>query len=306
MNFLEKYSSIDQRNLLERGKEVVGAKNKQQGVTTDLFGKNKNKLQEPQNSNNPTPLPKPQKPKTLDDYYLEWQKQPNKKNLSAVLNKAKPVINSAMTTYVGSDNPAIKGQAKHIAIKAIKSYDPSSKSTLKTWLMTNLKGLKRVSTQATPIKTPERIRIDFNTLEYAAQELTDAKGREPSDEELADHTGIPVKRINYVRSKVVPSITEGQIMSAGERYSEGSSGGFDPATSSTNWEDIWLEYVYTDLDNINKQIFDMRLGRGKWEGKPLPVHEISKKLKLTPAAVSIRTNKIMDKIMDGYEYSDVL
>lgn len=286
-------SNIDDRdNLLTIGKKTIEHSNSR-------FNSKPN-IDVPFSSAKPATdynLPKP-KAKTADDYFVEWQKNPNPQTMGTILKQLDPVISSGLMTYVGSSDDLTRSKAKKITIDAIKSYDPNKASSLKSWVMLNLQGLKRETMQASPIKTPEKARLDFNYLNRITDEFVEEHGRQPSDIELADESGLSVKRINYVRDLQRSSVTEGQVSEA-EAADEAT--GYSPSTNFTDWEQIWLDYVYHDLDPISKQIMDMRMGRNKYKDKPLSVQQIAKELKMTPSAVSQRSNKIADQIAKVFE-----
>lgn len=293
MNNFLKYSK--EKSLLDIGKETI-----------DRSNKHINSINTPNTNNVSTELPNIQPPKreTADDVYMTWKKDPSKANMDKLVKKLEPTIDSGMMTYTGTSNPLTRSQAKRMTIGAIKSYSPEKESSLPSWVILNLQGLKRSTTKASPINVPERVRLDLNYINSHTEEFIDENGREPSDEELADLTGLSIKRINYVRRINRSTITEGQVSEATSYDSGSEDSNFDLSATFTDVDKIWLDYVYTDLDPINKQIFDMRLGRGKYQNKPMSVGEIAKTLKISPSAVSQRTNKIADEIAKGFEMGD--
>lgn len=239
----------------------------------------------------------------LDEAYDKWSKDPSPHNMQLVVNKSKPVISAAMASYAGGDNPILKGQAKRIVINSVKSYKPQDKSSLKSWMMLNLQGLRRHSSSLTPIRAPERVKLDNYAISQAIHEHQALTGTDPTDQEIADRTGLSTKRIDYVRNMIRTSLSEGQYLDA--TASEGTPL-HAPAEEQSSWEDIWLEYVYHDLDPINKKIFDMRMRRGAYADKQLGINDMAKELNMSAAAVSQRANRIADKIAAGYQYKGAL
>jgi len=234
----------------------------------------------------------------LTTLHSQWTKTQDPILLNQMVTKMNRPIDNAMTSYAGGPNPILRGRAKKIAADAIKSYDPKSGATLRNWVSVNLQGLQRYANTTTPIQVPERIRLDNSRIYRISQEFTNENGRPPSDDELSDLTGLPMKRINYVRKLSMPVVAEGKFMSAGESE---DSDVYMPGVAKTDYENVWAEYVYHDLDPISKQIYDMRVGRSQYKGNPLPVHEIAKKLNMSSAAVSQRSNKIADKLGQFYD-----
>lgn len=234
---------------------------------------------------------------TLDDYYNIWQRKPEPSTMDNMLKKAHPIISSALVTYGGVNNKLMYSQAKKIAIDAIKSFKRDNDASLSSWISLNLQGLQRYASSLNPISVPERVKLDSFHINKQTQEFTNEKGRDPTDSELADITGLSPKRINYVRKMVRPVMAEGSYLEADD-----DDNTYMPGVQSNEWENVWAEYVYNDLDDINKRIFDMRMGRGKYKGQPLDVNSIAKQLEMSPAAVSQRSNKIANLLADGYNY----
>jgi len=240
----------------------------------------------------------------LDSAFKGWQAAPNPAAMSHLLSKLKPTISSGMISYAGGANPILMGRAKRIAIDAIKSYKPESKATLKSWVLSNMQGLQRYANNLNPMSLPERVKIENSQLFTAAQEYEANTGRKPNDYELADLTGMSHKRIKYIRKIAVPTVAESQFDGDGD--DDGGESGFVPGVESNNWQNIWTEYVYNDLDPINKKLFDMKMGRGEHKGQQYSVDDIAKELRMTPAAVSQRSNKIAEKLSQMFAMKDKL
>src|ERR1035437_10991777 len=60
------------------------------------------------------------------------RKSPNPNSMASVLNTVKPVISGALKKYPGVNSGVLSGEAKRLAIAAIKTYDPSHGATLQT------------------------------------------------------------------------------------------------------------------------------------------------------------------------------
>lgn len=230
-------------------------------------------------------------------HYSNWTKARNPTTMSQLVNRLDPVINSAMVTYGGQGNPLMRSRARKLAIEAIKTYDPKSEATLQSWVANNMQGLRRYSFSLSPISVPERVRLDSYHIHKVTNEFQDANGREPTPDEIADLTGYSAKRIAYVRKLSRPVMNEGQYSKEEE-----DSDTYVPGIRTNQVDNIWAEYVYNDLDRINKTIYDMRMGRGKYKGTNLSVIDMAKELGLSTAAISQRANKIADKIAEGYKF----
>lgn len=235
----------------------------------------------------------PPKPEDgLESVYARWQKDPVDTHLITMLDRMKPVIDNAVTTYAGgSKSPLVSGRARVLAARAIRSYDPNAGASLKSHLMLQLQPLRRFHGQASrPLKMSERRLAQLRDLQQAEREYFDKYDRDPSDVELADHLGISIRKISKIRNYARP------VMGPSTELT-GTEGVIDHAATRTDPMEAWLDYVYNELDSTDQQIVDWKLGRN---GRSvLPNNEIGKRLRLTPAAVSQRLARIQQKILAG-------
>lgn len=223
----------------------------------------------------------------MENEFKAWKQDPNETNFDKLMGKVKPVINNAVSLYVGGDHSAARSKAKVLTSKALKNYDPEKGTKLKTYLMVQMQPLRRFAAKTrTLTNIPERAQRESATIDTVYRELEDKLDRSPSDVELADHTGFSVKKIQYLRRFNKPT-------------SE-SSVDYSPVTSKVNPEDVWADYVYYDLGNVDRKIFEWRTGYGGH--KMLSTNDIAKRLKLTPAAVSQRVATITKKLQEGSRY----
>ena len=226
------------------------------------------------------------KPTTLDDAYDFWKRNQNSANMQQLLDTAKPTIKKALTSFAGGDR-ALTGQAKRLAIGAFKTYDASRGAKLRTHLIIRLQPLQRAYTKrVSPFAIPERVQLDKMRIDRAEQAFVQLQGREPSDAEMAEETGLSLRRIAHVKSFAGGILSEGQMVVDGEQTL--------PRSSVVTPEDIVVEYVHHDLDPIDKKILEWKTGiYGK---RRLSTTEIAQRLKVTPSAISQRAAKIAMKL----------
>lgn len=227
----------------------------------------------------------------LDTKYGQWSMLRNDTAASELLAAAAPVIDSSLRAYGGREGDSLRTQAKIMAMRAFKTYDPSKGAQLNTYLMQSLKSLNREAKKRSGvIKLPEKVMIDQNALNTAQSSFTAEHGREPSVGELADRTGLSHKRIERIRS-LGREVPEASLVSE-----EGDS----LFSRKSDPQKIWFDYVYKDLDPISQKICDWSTGYGGTE--TLQKQEIARRLGMTPAAVSQRINKIVAQLQEGEQY----
>ena len=230
----------------------------------------------------------------FDEAYQGWQQNDSPQTRGMLLRKVQPVVDRAVYTYAGTNaSPAVKSQARLMAMEAFKTYDPN-KGNMRNHLMARLRRLQRTAAQGQQmISIPERISLDRRHLREAEEALRDNLGRDPSDAQIADHTGLSLKRIGHIR-QAKSGINTGSIMDeTGTPYSPPST---IPGQNQT--QDAWNEMVYYDLDDTNQAIMDYTLGL---HGAPiLENREIANRLGVTAGAVSQRKAKIQAMLDERY------
>jgi DNA-directed RNA polymerase specialized sigma subunit len=226
--------------------------------------------------------------------YDTWKSNPSNANLRTMMAKAQPIIDRAMQYHLGSSSEHLRARARIMAFEAIKSYDPKGGANLSGWIMSNLQGLKRFQADFNPIKTPERVRLDAQAIKAFQTEFEQETGQSPDLSKISEELGMSESRIQYVLKTDRKLVTTGQLEDASDENNE-----FSPAIPDNSWETTWAEWVYHDLDDTDKAIYNMRLGREPYTDKVYEVNDIAKKLGISPSAVSQRSGKIVDKLQEG-------
>ncbi len=234
----------------------------------------------------------------LREPYTAWKTSPGPVANAAMLKALQPTIDGAIQTHVGKSNPLLVSRARVLALQGMSGYDPK-RGRLQSFMYNHLLALKRANQQQTQIlKVPERIALDRGHLHRAEAELQATLGREPTDDEISDHTGFSGSRIAKVRS-FQSGVSEGRLEdleSAGTGYT--SSGSRLPvAPERTKWADI----IYDELPVTHKKV--MELGWGLNGRKPMRGQEIAQKLKLSPGRISQIAKDIQTKLDEEHELS---
>lgn len=181
-----------------------------------------------------------------------------------------------------------------MAAKAVKTYDPQRGAKLETHLTQQLQGLRNVvATFADPMPKPRRLRRDGAQVHAAKQQLADQIGREPSLEELADYGKFDLNKLRKIVRRERATMPESALES-----SESDDEEYMPGVKHSDPAAVWADYVYNDLSDIDRVIFQYRTG---YNGMPILSNaEIAKRLNLGQAAVSRRAGRIQAR-MDELE-----
>jgi DNA-directed RNA polymerase specialized sigma subunit len=234
------------------------------------------------------------KPSNLDTAWQTWQQQQDDESMRQVLRAADGTINAGIKSYAPNSTPAMRSRAKILTRRAIQTYDPNKGTKLKTHIMNNLQPLRRESMAYNTLHTPERVRMDLYAVNQKREAFEMEHGRAPSDEELADFTGLSKKRINHIRMYDKRPVFETAL----QAQSEGDKRSMPGVIPE---DDLWTEFVYEGLSSSDQRIYDMKTGYGGSKD-PQSVSEIARELNMSPSAVSQRLAKIDMELAQGAEF----
>lgn len=236
--------------------------------------------------------PEPLKPQTPDTLWQQWKTTPTPDNGAALLSAIEPDIDKALRAHVARPTPLMRSKARELSLQALRTYDPARGTKMSSHIYSHMQGLRRYAGKVTAgVRVPERLLLDRNAVQSATADLADRLGRDPTDDELADHTGLSMRRLAAIRRYHSP-MTTGYMSQVGE-----SGEGLDPASRLPNapaMSRAWLNLVYDELGPLDKKVLEYSLGYG---GNPvLPVQVIAAKLRRSPGWVSQRTKLIQEKL----------
>lgn len=227
---------------------------------------------------------------SVDSAYEAWVKDKTPENLNTVVSALGPIITSEIQRYNGP-KPLLRARAKAYAVRAVKTYNPMSGARLQSWVVTQMQPLSRYSKNLQPVHVSDDLYRQSSDLHRMAQDYEFEYGHEPSDEELADYSGVSVKKIRKFKEARPAVSSESQFLEAG---SNDAAGTLLPAVQTVNHTSTAAEMVYNELSVRDKMIYDHKTGQhGKSE---LPAIEIAKRLGVSPAYVSQVSARIAEQI----------
>jgi RNA polymerase primary sigma factor len=227
----------------------------------------------------------------IGELHAAYVADPTPANLGAVVTALEPLIQSEISRYQGSRH-LLRIQARKLAVNAIRTYDPAAGAKLTTWVVNGLQPLTRYGRRMTQgIRVPELVTRQAAEINAVRQRLIDDTGAEPSDEQLADAIGIPVKRIKHIQATAVPTTTEGfmEDIRPEEFLNDPVNPDGDPRLGAAT------SLVLDGLDEQDRKIFDWKTGRG---GVQRQNQDIAAELGVSPAYISQRSNTIADQIIN--------
>lgn len=224
-----------------------------------------------------------------DAVYATWAASPTPENMKAVLDCLDPTINSEIQRFSGP-KPLLRSRARALAVKAVRSYDPTSGAKLRSWVVTQLQPLSRYNNMLKPVYAPEDAARKSYAVSKARASFVDEYGRDPTDEELADAVGISVARLRKVQ-KMTPAVVN-EPRDTGDEDDTAP----DYAVYQSNPVRAASEAVYDGLNGRDRQIFDFRTG--SHGHAPMRGQDIAALLRVSPAFVTQRSNDIAGRIVD--------
>ena len=152
-------------------------------------------------------------------------------------------------------------------MKAVDRYDPEKGGKFSSygawWIKQSVK--RALANQSKTIRLPVHMVDKIARIRRIASSLTEALGREPTDEELAEETGIPRHKVARLKQAALcptsldAPITDGEPMDFGQIIPDESAS--DPLDLLTN-KDLHdqLDELLSTLDERERRIIDSRFG----------------------------------------------
>lgn len=225
----------------------------------------------------------PVAPNSTEALYDLWRTDPTPDNLGKVVKSLDDTIGYKLSSMGVVENPQMRHQARLYAAEAVRKFDPASGASLRTWTQSHLQSLQRFRRENQgPVKIPDRAAIDAWAIERARRELEDELGFDPDVKQLADRSGLSVKRIAAVNKITRPVAATEQMV--------------DEGSTLPDYLGEALEYVYDGADPIDRKIIEMTTGYG---GSPvLRKKDAAARLGLSASQVTRRSERIALKLQE--------
>lgn len=220
------------------------------------------------------------------ELYTKWQENDDPEALNELLNSVDPLLESKAQEFTPPSvkKETVKNKMKNQIVQDLDDYDPEQ-SAFTTWAINFpvRKTPRFVNKIQNTAYIPEARTQKISSYNNAKEKLKEKYGREPSQKELSDELGWPIKEIELIEKSQRDEIPTSSVESIGNF--EAMS--FSPADDIMNL----IEY---DLEGEEAVVFEYLTGHGD---KPqLKGKEIAEKMDISPAKVSKIKKRIEEKI----------
>lgn len=226
----------------------------------------------------------------LQTHYEIWNGARTPSNASPLLDQLQPDIDASLRNYGGQDSENLRTQAELMTLSLLENYDPEKGAAIRTHVRNGLHKLTRLrNDRENVMHIPENVQAEQAHIRKVTNEFKSEFDREPNIQELSDRSKFSVGQLERIRRYGGTKAESTTVSEKGDPLT-----GVDRSTGQ-----MWLDYVYFELDPIDKKIYEWSTG---YKGSDkLPKKEIAKQLKISGPAVSKRINKILGKIEEGQE-----
>lgn len=235
------------------------------------------------------PIPETDEPADLrpaEAAWKRWSQSPTPESLAGALKALKPTLDRAVRRNPGVNPAVLGGEAKRLAIQAIKSYDPERGTALSSHVFNHLLPLGRHTRDMTKIVPMPRSSVDdASHYRQGIRDFYEENNREPNDDEMSDLFKLDRPGLARLHRITRGEFAEGQLESEPEVERE------DPRLT------LWADFVYHDLNPQDKSIMDYKTGRN--EHPILSSQEVADKLGLHVTYINRRAADISRQILDG-------
>lgn len=208
-------------------------------------------------------------------------------DIAALIKDNKKLIDLEASRYA-TNLPLITVQleAYKLAREAARTYDASTGFKFSTHLVNSLKKLSRLSTQyGSVLRAPENTQFGLAKLQNIEKDLEHTLGRSATLEELSYHSGLGTKEVTHILKS--------------KKISTGMSSLFEAPALFDSSNDEWIQFVYHDLSDTDKLIFEHKTGFGN--KKILGNAAIANKLNLSTSTLNNRLKLMNTTLAKGWK-----
>lgn len=179
------------------------------------------------------------------DLFHKWKQSKDPYDLADIMDSLHPLIQKEVSRASGTiPESALSSEAKHWALKAIDSYDPSKGAALGTHVQNNLLKIRRLnSTYSNSARLPENLHYEHSSYTDALQNLTDRLNREPTDDEMAEELSWSPRKVVRFRNSLYADHFESVSDQPGD-------------ASDFNWGAVELKYIKRNLSPQEVTLFE--------------------------------------------------
>lgn len=209
------------------------------------------------------------------------------KDTKKLLADHKKLIELEASRYSAFVPPAtVLAEAYRLAADAAEKFDETKGIKFSTYLTNSLKKLSRISTQyGGTVRIPENKQFKIQKINQVETALRDELGRTPTLHELAEGTQMSIQQVSGLLGSRKKDVNFNNLSFTPVFIDDGN--------------DEWLHFVYHDLPERDRYIFEHKTGFG---GKPVKsTDELAKELRISPSTVANRSKMISEMIEKGWK-----
>lgn len=218
------------------------------------------------------------------EHLQRWRDSGDPQHLQPLLQAYEPVIAQKVRQWKAPSVPeaAFRAELKTHVLQAFQTYDPNRGAALNTHVENTMRKAQRYNVRYQNFAhIPEAQVAKIAPITKAQNELTDMLGRPPTNEEIADHIGEPLKNVNRVLKAQVADVQSSKFES-------------DPNAAALQRDEEILSLLPFSLDPEEKQVFDYLYGDKK-HMKPASMGALAKQLGMNNSRLSRVHSRILNK-----------
>jgi DNA-directed RNA polymerase specialized sigma subunit len=198
--------------------------------------------------------------------------------LGQLVKQLHPVIYSQVERVSGTlPKSALSAEAKKWTVKALESYDPTRGVAVSTHVMNYLPKIRRLNYKfQNSARLPENLQLEYTNFTTGVSHLEETLGREPNDEEIAEHLGWSKPLVTKFKGSLYSDLVE----SASQRPSE---------VTQFNSNRFLMDHIMSQLDAQEKFIL--------LESNDMPAQQAANKLGVSLSRWNYLKSKLKDKLL---------
>lgn len=220
----------------------------------------------------------------------KWKQTGKGEYLTDLMHSLNPLLSSQVRKFSGSNLPqsALESEAQSLAVKALRTYDPTKGAALGTHVTNELRHINRYVAEYQNIgRIPEARVLAISKFNNVKSHLEQELGREANVHELADALSWSPQEVERMQRELRKDLTD----------PEGKDGFFNLVFHTTDRDLTAVHFVHFSAPNDEKLLLEYLFGIG---GKPqiTSTRELAQKLGKSENTIRSMQKKLAQKIRE--------
>lgn len=233
-----------------------------------------------------------------------WKASGDPNDFDALWTHQQRFIQPAWRTMKWQNNElprsAINAEILKEYSRAVGSYNPDGGSSMRSWVLTNLRHVNRfINTYNNMGRIPPARAQHITAYQESLRELSDRLGRSPTAAEIADHMQMSIDEVKQTNEKITPATVKLIQKELRRDLVADSAAAVDQQFSTDDRMQEYATYLHPTLSKEQQLVLEHTFPN--W-GRPtyMDPGELGRQVNMSPQKVRAMRKQIFEKLLPYY------